>query len=79
MPAVRGLFTVTSKKTYTPDDKWVEIELSAQYSGTPEDNTYATATPSGNIKMTVTNPSAVAALPVGGKFYVDFTPVPEAQ
>lgn len=76
MPVVRGLFTVTSQKIHKCDSTFVEIELSAQYSGTPEDNTYASLTPTGSIKMAVTNPSAVAALPVGGRFYVDFTPVP---
>ena len=78
MAAVRGNFKVTKKTTWTPDDAYVEIELGAQYSNSPEDNTYAAATPNGNITMTITNPDAVSKLPVGKFFYVDFTPVDEA-
>lgn len=75
MVAVRGKFTVTKVTNYSATSTNVEVELSALYSNTPEDNSYALATPSGKITMLITNPNAVASLPIGGKFYVDFTPV----
>ena len=76
--AVRGKFTVTSVTNRSATSTWQEIEMSAVYSQTPEDNSYSAATPSGSIKMTVTNPDAVVQLPIGGVFYVDFTPVDQA-
>lgn len=71
---VRGKFRVTKHVKHAQDNSYVEIELQAQYSNTPEDNTYAKATPSGSINMTVTVPEVVDALPIGKTFYVDFSP-----
>jgi hypothetical protein len=75
MAEVRGKFTVTKVTTYTASKEHphTEITLSAMYSQTPEDNTYASSTPSGSIVMTITNEAAIDKLPIGGKFYVDFT------
>ena len=75
MADVRGKFTVTAVTNRSANSTYVEIQMDAQYSQTPEDNSYSKATPSGKITMTVTNPDAVAKLPIGGVFYVDFTPV----
>ena len=75
MAEVRGKFTVTAVTDRSATSTYKEIELQAQYSDTPEDNSYSAATPQGSIKMTVTNPAAVEALPIGGVFYVDFTRV----
>jgi hypothetical protein len=74
-PVVRGKFTVVSTTNRSATSTYVEVELSALYSQSAEDNSYASATPSGSIKMTITNPLAVEKLPIGGQFYVDFTPV----
>ena len=71
---VRGKFKVTKHVKRAPDNSYVEIELDALYSQTPEDNSYASSTPSGHISMTVTVPTVVDALPIGKSFYVDFTP-----
>ncbi len=73
MADVRGKFTVTSVNTRSATSTYVEVQLDAIYGGSPEDNSYSAATPYGSIKMTITNPDAVAKLPIGGKFYVDFT------
>lgn len=51
-----------------------ELEFSAVTSGTPEDNTYSTATPSAKIIMTVSNKQLHGQLIPGEKYYVDFTP-----
>jgi hypothetical protein len=79
MADVRGKFTVTAVTTRSANSTYVEVEMSAIYSQSPEDNSYSAATPQGSIKMTITNPDAVAKLPIGGQFYVDFTPVPKEQ
>lgn len=34
-------------------------------------------TPSGSLKLTITNPEAVKQFEVGKDYFVDFTPVPE--
>ena len=75
---VRGKFKVMSVTMRAGYRAYAEIELGAVYSNTPEDNSYAAATPSGSIKMVVTNPDAIAKLPLGKSFYVDFTQVEES-
>ena len=77
MSAIRGKFQVVSIKHFTSKNTWSEVELQAIYGGTPEENTYAKATPSGTITMTITNPEVVALLAPETKFYVDLTPVSE--
>lgn len=42
--------------------------------GSDEDNSYARWTPSGELKLTIQNPALFGKLPVGSRFYVDFTP-----
>jgi hypothetical protein len=71
---IRGKFTVRSHKHFQSADPYVEIELSALYSNTPEDNSYAKSTPSGSITMAVTVPELIATLAIGKVFYVDFSP-----
>lgn len=51
------------------------VKFTAQYSQTPEDNSYAKATPSADLSMQIDNPSLRGQLKPGQKFYVDFTPV----
>lgn len=69
---VRGKFKVQSVTKFAWPDK--EIKLTAVHSGTPEDNTFAKATPNGTITMLVSNPDAAEQLAIGKEFYVDFTP-----
>jgi hypothetical protein len=51
MPKVRGKFKVTeiTRRHWNPEV--AEVKLEAVYSGSPEDNTYSAATPSGTIQM----------------------------
>jgi hypothetical protein len=76
MSDVRGKFAVSKVTNHSATSTYVEVELNAVYGGSTnaEDNSYSAATPSGKITMTITNPDAVAKLPIGGVFYVDFTP-----
>lgn len=43
----------------------------------PEDQRFATATPSGRFEMQVDNPAALAQFNLGEYYYVDFSAVPE--
>lgn len=71
---IRGKFVVRSHKYFEAHDTYVEIALEAQYAGKPEDNSYARATPTGTITLTVTVPRVIETLAIGQVFYVDFTP-----
>lgn len=44
--------------------------------GSDEDNSFARWTPSGELKLTIQNPALIGKLPIGSRFYVDFTPAP---
>jgi hypothetical protein len=41
--------------------------------GNSEDNSFAKWTPSGELKMTITNPNLFGKLVEGQKYYLDFT------
>ena len=52
------------------------VKLHAVYTGdkNSEDNTFAEATPTANIDITINNPTARGLMKPGQKFYVDFSP-----
>ena len=55
------------------------VEFQAVYGGgtNAEDNTYASATPSGSIKLQIDNKALHGVYNPDDTFYVDFTPVPK--
>lgn len=59
------LFNPVSKKEAYPAD------------GTDEDNTFAKWSPSGEFKLTITNPALYGKIKPGQHFYVDFTLIEE--
>lgn len=68
---------VTSKELAPNYPPQKSITLEPVYdSKIAEDVSFSKATPSGRIEMQIDNPDAIAAMPVGTTFYVDFTPVP---
>jgi len=78
MPIVRAKFIVQSV-TYRPhwQDKTKRIgsvELGVVSGGSDEDKAFFAATPGGRIVLDTVNEAAIAALPLGKAFYVDFTP-----
>jgi hypothetical protein len=58
------------------DNIYCEITLNPVYSSDPESENkwFAKATPSGNITLGITNPSAIGTFELGKSYYVDFTP-----
>lgn len=60
--------------TYQDEVKW-----NAVYGGSTnaEDNSYASATPSGNATLCITNLNVRGKLKPGKKYYVTFTEIPD--
>lgn len=50
-----------------------KVKFSALYSNTPEDNSYAKATPSGDIILQIDNPALRGKIKPGQTYYVDFS------
>jgi len=56
-------------------DVFAELLFQAVYAnGDPERDTFNKATPSGELRMSVTNPAVLDALEIGKTYYLDFTP-----
>lgn len=54
-----------------------QVYLNAQYSNTKEDNQFSAATPSGDMKMTVTTEAGMSFFKPGDQYYLDFTEAPK--
>jgi hypothetical protein len=66
-----------TRRAYNPGA--CEVKLSAVSRG-QDNKSWASATPVGNISMTILNESAAAAfLELGDEFYVTFEPAPKGQ
>lgn len=50
----------------------------AETDGLDEDNSYAKYSPSASLEIMIANPALHGKFEPGQKFYVDFTPAPEA-
>lgn len=50
-----------------------ELFMMPVTNGTPEDNTFSKYTPSGSLKIMITNPSLIGQYKPGQKLYMDFT------
>lgn len=84
MTTMRAKVRVTDVKEYKDPDGNVNAETVTFFpvgksdgyppDGSDEDNTFARWTPSGELKLTIQNPALLGKLPVGSRFYVDFTP-----
>lgn len=75
---VRAKFKVTSVVTteMSPTYSQKKIILEPVYDQKiAEDVSFQKATPTGRMEMQIDNPDAIAQMPVGTVFYVDFTAV----
>ena len=80
-PVLRAKFVVNSVKHSINNEGEVsqeEIEAHAVYANGGENGVWSKYTPSGQLKMNISNPGAFDRLRVGTEFYLDFTPAPEA-
>lgn len=72
---VRGKFSLREIVQYAYGGESRELVFRAMYDpDLPEDQKYAKATPTGEIKIMVDNPAALAQFELGKSYYVDFTP-----
>ncbi len=79
---VRAMFYVakiTHHVAATPTEQVAEIELAAAFGsylkGLPDDDAnkdWSKYTPTGNLKMTVTNPAAIEQFDIGGVYELTF-------
>lgn len=74
----RAKFTVNSITRRKHWDKTksdlFDVDLGVVTSGGDENEAFFASSPSGYIKLSAINESALAAFPLGGEVYVDFTP-----
>jgi hypothetical protein len=69
---VRAKFIYESIKEYAYGGR--ELSFLAVYDdGTPENQRFSKATPSGRLTMSVDNPPAAAFFILGKEYYLDFT------
>lgn len=78
MKRVRAKFFVKSiRQLGTPgSDPVAEIEMSpvfGSYGDGAANETWSKYTPSGELKMVITNPAAIDAFEIGKAYYLDFT------
>lgn len=71
---MRAKFRVLSVTQY---DHSEDVALTALYSGTPEDNQFAEATPSGKLEMMISAAGARGYFVPGRAYYLDFSPAQE--
>ena len=57
-----------------PDDIYVQATFAAVWADGKGNESWAKATPSGQLVMSITNPAAVAEFELGKFYYLDFTP-----
>lgn len=62
-------------------DGWQEANLNAVYGGSSnaEDNQFSQATPSGTLKISISNPKAKDFFKPGKAYYLDFKEVEEVK
>jgi hypothetical protein len=69
---MRAKMTVVSvEQPYAGADN---VKMSAVCGTNPEDNSYATSTPTASLDMVIQNPDLIGKIKTGMTFYVDFTP-----
>lgn len=73
MNKIRAKMTVNS---VVNDGHNEAVTMCAVSDGSEENKSFATATPSASVSISINNPAAQGFLVKGKNFYVDFTPAP---
>lgn len=71
--SVRAKFQLNSITSYAYGGKQLKFQVVYDTS-TEENRRFTTATPSGQMEMTIDNPEAVAQFELGKFYYADFSP-----
>jgi hypothetical protein len=72
---MRAKFYVASVKLYPGGPR--TVNMNAVHDGSPENNQFAQASPSGSLEMHINNPAAVDFLKPGKSYYLDFSEAPD--
>lgn len=68
-------YAVTPMHSGNPNETVAEIRLMPVYDdGSAENKSWSKYTPSGEVRLFITNPNAINAFEPGKSYYVDFTP-----
>ena len=67
-------FTETPLNSGDPNERTAQVHLIPVYGDGEENKTWSKWTPSGEVRLFITNPSAIDQFEPGKEFYVDFTP-----
>ncbi|MFD1328301.1 hypothetical protein [Mycoplana ramosa] len=76
-PVVRAKFqclSITNHHQHDPSAVQAEVRLIPVYGNGEANKQWSKWTPSGELKMLITNPSAVDQFELGKEYFVDFTP-----
>lgn len=57
-----------------PNGVCAEVRLFPVFNDSPENKTWSKYTPTGECRLTITNPEAIDAFEVGKEYFLDFTP-----
>jgi hypothetical protein len=68
----RCKFQVEKVTTYSGN--YEQVTLNAVYGGSAENVSFASATPSGKLEITVTNPNVIGQFKPGESYYLDLIP-----
>lgn len=71
----RCKFRIESVKKWA--GQYEEIIFDAVHGGTKENESFASATPTGKLVITVTNPAVIGKFTPGTEVYIDITEVPK--
>lgn len=74
-PVLRAKFKCINVTTGPDGDEklWESVELNAVYATEGENASWSKWTPSGSVKMSITNAGAFGKLEQGREYYIDFT------
>jgi hypothetical protein len=77
---IRAKFQVTVITEFAWSNVHKEVTFESRYDPSiPEDQRFVPGIPSGKLMMIVDNPAALEQFQTGKTFYLDFTPVEEAE
>lgn len=79
MPRFRAKMSVYSVTQYAAGFKQETVKFNCVYNGSPEDNSFSKATPSGSCELTISNPDLLGKIVPGDSFYLDFAPIGEGE
>lgn len=63
-----------SNITKSPDSSTTVVNLTAVTTGSDENKTWSKYTPSGQLQMVITNPTAADQFEQGKEYFIDITP-----